>query len=142
MKTTIANKQYSMQSNNKKWNHIMNDFKDEITLCFTNEKTPFCIYDLKNIYFRYEVYMNPTDRDLFDLLHEIGHIQTNNTSMKRCEEEFYATQWAINHADKYNIKISEQTLNDFQDYIWMWREVGIKHRAKHMPSKQQLTLIY
>lgn len=139
MKTIILDN-YSTNSKSEKWNKIMNDFKDKITLCFTKEKTPFCRYDLKNIYFRYEVYKNPTEDDLFDLLHEIGHIQTNNTSMKRCEEEFYATQWAIEHIEKYDIKIPKERLKEFQKYIWMWRDVGIRHRAKNIPSKQQLKL--
>lgn len=133
---------YCINSNNKKWNKIMNDFKDEITLCFTKEKTPFCRYELKNIYFRYEIYKNPTENDLFDLLHEIGHIKTNIVGMKRCEEEFFATQWAIDNMKKYNVTISKDLLSDFQNYIWMWRDVGIKHKAKTIPTRKQLTLRY
>ena len=129
-------------SKNEKWNKIMRDYNDQITLCFTKEDTPFCRYELKNIYFKYEVYMNPTEEDLFDLLHEIGHIITNHAKMKRCEEEFYATQWAINNLKRYDVEVSNELLDVFQRYIWKWREIGIKHGAKNIPSKKQLTLKY
>ena len=133
---------YCTQSNNQKWNVIMNDFKNEITLCFTNQEVPFCLYDIKNIYFKYEVYKNPSERDLFDLLHEIGHIQTNNIGMKRCEEEFFATQWALDNANKYKVEITSDLIDTFQDYIWTWRDGAIKRKAKNVPSKQQLKLKY
>ena len=34
-------------------------------------------------------------KSTFTLLHEIGHCENNNAKMRRCEEEFYATQWAL-----------------------------------------------
>lgn len=119
----------------------MKDFYNEIILCFTKEEVPFCRYDLKFIYFKYETFLNPSEDDLFDLLHEIGHIITNNHSMKRCEEEFYATQWALDNMGKYNVTIGNERINDFQKYIWKWREQAIKRNAKKVPTKEQLTLI-
>lgn len=137
-----TSKSYCTNSNSKKWNRIMRDYQEDITLCFTDEEVPFCIYGIKNIYFKYEIYKNPTENDLFDLLHEIGHIMTNNTKMKRCEEEFYATQWALDNSKKYGVKVSRDRLSEFQNYIWKWRETGIKLKAKNIPTKQQLKLIY
>lgn len=131
---------YCTNSKNKKWNNIMEDFEDKIILCFTNEETPYCIYDLCLIYFKYDVYKNPTENDLFDLLHEIGHIMTNKVGMKRCMEEYLATQWALDNSKKYNVKISKKRIQEFQDYIWKWRDIGIKHNAKIIPSKLELTL--
>lgn len=135
-------KSYCMNSNNTKWNNIMKDYLNDVTLCFTTETTPYCLYEIGNIYFTYEKYKNPTERDLFDLLHEIGHIKTNKTGMKRCMEEYLATQWALDHAKKYKVKVTKGLINIFQKYIWDWRETGIKHKGKNMPTKEQLTLHY
>ena len=38
---------------------------------------------------------------LFELAHEIGHIMTKTSKMRRCESEFYATVWAIQELNKY-----------------------------------------
>lgn len=53
----------------------------------------------------------------FDLLHEIGHIETTKSYMRRSEEEYYATVWAINKCKEYNISIPEKIIKDYQDYI-------------------------
>ena len=53
----------------------------------------------------------------FDLLHEVGHIENNNAKMRRAEEEYYATVWAIEKAEEYGITIPEKTIREYQDYI-------------------------
>ena len=60
--------------------------------------------------------------------------------MKRCEEEFYATQWAISEMKKYNYEISDKRKDEFQKYIWKWRDTSIKLKAKTVPSREELTL--
>lgn len=54
---------------------------------------------------------------LFDLCHEIGHIETTKSSMKRAEEEYYATIWAIDRFKEYGIEIPEHVLHVYQRYI-------------------------
>lgn len=136
------NNDYCINSNNKKWNDIMKDYKDTLLLCFTDESIPFCRYDLGNIYFKYDTFKNPDEEDLFDLLHEIGHCMTNEKGMKRCLEEYLATQWALDHMKKYNVKITRKRIEKFQKYIFKWREIGIKHGGKNMPTVEQLKLRY
>ena len=34
-------------------------------------------------------------KSTFTLLHEIGHCENNNSKMRRCEQEYFATQWAL-----------------------------------------------
>lgn len=135
-------REFCINSNNVKWNNIMNDFKDDVLLCFTNETTPYCLYKIKHIYFKYEIYKNPDDEDLFDLLHEIGHIMTNKSGMKRCMEEFLATQWALDHMKLYKVNITKKRIEKFQNYILEWRDIGIKHKGKNMPTIKELTLNY
>lgn len=53
----------------------------------------------------------------FDLLHEIGHIETTKSNMRRCESEFYATQWAIDRAKEYGMEVPANVIKDYQDYI-------------------------
>lgn len=53
----------------------------------------------------------------FDLFHEIGHIETTKGWMRRCEEEYYATVWAIEKAHEYGLTIPEHIIKEYQDYI-------------------------
>ena len=41
----------------------------------------------------------------FELLHEVGHIVSNKSTMRRCEQEYYATVWAVERAKEYGLTI-------------------------------------
>ena len=53
----------------------------------------------------------------FTLFHEIGHIETTRSSMRRAEEEYYATVWAINKCKEYDLEIPAKVIKVYQDYI-------------------------
>ena len=53
----------------------------------------------------------------FTLFHEIGHIMNNRGGMRRAEEEYHATVWAIAECEKYGIKIPSKIIEEYQDYI-------------------------
>ena len=76
----------------------------------------------------------------FTLLHEIGHIETTTSKMRRCESEYYATVWAIETAKKYGLVIPAKTIAFYQDYINRTHDRGIR-RGGNLPdiSKFQLT---
>lgn len=78
----------------------------------------------------------------FTLLHEIGHIENNNSKMRRCEEEYHATVWAIEIMKQYGIadKISEKTKRLYQRYILMERDRGVRRGGANYPTEEQLTL--
>lgn len=76
----------------------------------------------------------------FELLHEIGHIENNTADMRRCEEEYYATVWAIERCKEYGVVIPEKIINDYQQYIWMERDRGVRRHGVNYPSKEELTL--
>lgn len=76
----------------------------------------------------------------FELLHEIGHIETTKTSMRRCEEEFYATQWAIDVAEDYNMDIPQKIIDEYQNYIDMELARGLRRHGKNYPTKYDLKL--
>lgn len=55
---------------------------------------------------------------VFDLLNEIGHIETTKSSMRRCESEFFATVWAIKTAKEvYHLEFPESIIKRYQEYI-------------------------
>lgn len=56
-------------------------------------------------------------RSTFTLLHEIGHIETKTSSMRRSESEYYATCWAIDRCKEYGLEIPENILHVYQLYI-------------------------
>ena len=66
----------------------------------------------------------------FDLLHEVGHVETTKSNMRRCESEFYATQWAIDRASEYGIEIPKSVIKAYQDYIDMELARGIRRHGK------------
>lgn len=55
----------------------------------------------------------------FDLFHEIGHIENNHGKMRRAEEEYYATVWAIVKCKEYGLTIPPKIIKVYQDYIDM-----------------------
>lgn len=62
----------------------------------------------------------------FTLLHEVGHIETTKSGMRRCESEFYATVWAIERCREYGIKIPKKVIDDYQEYIDEEKDRGIR----------------
>ena len=53
----------------------------------------------------------------FELFHEIGHCETSTKTLKRCEEEYYATCWAIDRMKEYGLNIPERILHIYQRYV-------------------------
>lgn len=76
----------------------------------------------------------------FTLLHEIGHIVTTKAWMRRCEEEYYATQWAIDRCKEYGLTIPEAIIDRYQDYIDRERGRGIRRHCNNLPELEDLKL--
>lgn len=76
------------------------------------------------------------------LFHEIGHIENNNSKMRRCEEEYYATVWAIDRLREYGIldKVSIKQKELYQNYIYNELARGVRRGGKDYPTKDELTL--
>lgn len=55
----------------------------------------------------------------FALFHEIGHIMTTKSRMRRAEAEYYATVWAMDKCKEYGLVVPEKTIMEYQDYIDM-----------------------
>lgn len=73
-------------------------------------------------------------RSTFDLFHEIGHIETNHSGMRRAEEEYYATAWAIDRFKEYGIPMSLRTLFVYQRYILVEIARGMRRGGKEYPE--------
>ena len=72
----------------------------------------------------------------FTLLHEIGHIVANASWMRRAEEEYYATMWAIEECGKYGIEIPQKTIDLYQEYIDMTADRGVRRGGKNYGKLQ------
>lgn len=55
----------------------------------------------------------------FTLFHEIGHCMTTKGWMRRAEEEFYATEWAIDRCKEYDLDVPQSIITEYQEYINM-----------------------
>lgn len=80
-------------------------------------------------------------RSTFSLLHEIGHIETTTSSMRRCESEYYATVWAIERCREYNIPVPRYIIERYQAYIDMEKARGLR-RGGSCYEKLDLWHIY
>ena len=78
----------------------------------------------------------------FALFHEIGHVETHHSKMRRCEQEYYATAWAIEKLKEYGIadKITASTKKLYQNYIYEELRRGTRRGGKGYPTKKELTL--
>lgn len=123
----------------KEIKELLSYYTHKYNVIIVSNNYSYCYLDEDNIYLNISVLQNPTIDNVFEFLHEVGHLETNTTKMKRCMQEYLATQWAIDEYQKYGIKPSKETIDIYQEYIYGWRERYIS-RSKTMPSKNEITL--
>lgn len=68
--------------------------------------------------------------DMFRLLHEIGHCEIFDGRFNQATKEFKATQWAISHCKQYNIDVSQEHQQIWQDYIYSFTKAKDKTKYK------------
>ena len=66
----------------------------------------------------------------FTLLHEIGHIVTTKSWMRRAEEEYFATVWAIEECEKYGIEVPKKIIEEYQEYIDDEKDRGLRRGGR------------
>ena len=81
-------------------------------------------------------------RRTFSLMHEIGHIEGSDSKARRCEDEYNATQWAIDHLADYGLDTDADIIEEYQDYIDREYDRGIRRHCKTLPPKKSLQLKY
>lgn len=79
-------------------------------------------------------------KSTFTLLHEIGHCENNNSKMRRCEEEYYATQWAIDKCEELGISLDDKIIERYQDYVYRELERGLRRGGSDYPTKEEMRL--
>lgn len=62
----------------------------------------------------------------FTLLHEIGHIETKKSRMRRAESEYHATRWALKVCKELGLDVPKRVLYDWQMYIYRELAKGIR----------------
>jgi len=76
----------------------------------------------------------------FTLLHEIGHCENNNSQMRRCEREYYATQWALDRCKELKIDVPQNIIDRYQRYVYMELDRGLRRGGCGYPTKEEMTL--
>ena len=94
----------------------------------------------REIVLPHECFSNPREWDILVLLHEIGHIKTNNHKMTRYEKEFHATQWSATEAKKIGFNVKNEWKDVYQGYIWDKRQISINMKAKNVAAKEDLVI--
>ncbi len=104
-----------------------------------NDGERACAYfDIKVVLFPAYKMEHPTEWEVLDLLHEIGHVETNTEEMPRYEREFRATQWAANRAKELKISVKKLYKETYQDYIFDTRTEDLKRKGTKRISKEKL----
>lgn len=70
-------------------------------------------------------------KSTFTLLHEVGHIETTASRMRRCESEYHATVWALQRCKEYGIKVPASIIKLYQDYIDREKDRGLRRGGNH-----------
>jgi hypothetical protein len=67
----------------------------------------------------------------FTLLHEVGHIETDRPGMRRAEQEYHATVWALDRCKEYGIEVPGALIEKYQKYIDLEKARGLRRGGKH-----------
>ena len=78
--------------------------------------------------------------NLFELAHEIGHIMTKTSKMRRCESEYYATVWAIQELNKYSLEVPKKQIAAYQRYIYRELDRGLRRGGSGYATKEDMDL--
>ena len=122
-------------------NNLYLKYKWNFTLEFADTDGFYSYIISKRIIIPRSVKTHQTEWSLFAFLHEIGHIMTNTPEMKRCTQEYLATQWALDEAKRIGFNVPKSYIKTYQDYIWGWRNRAIKLKAKVVPAEDELRLV-
>lgn len=75
----------------------------------------------------------------FTLLHEVGHIMTNKSTYRRCEQEYYATVWALKEArEYYGLDIPDSIIKEYNRYVKMEHDRGVRRNGKLPPYETMI----
>lgn len=105
------------------------------------EADGMCYSELRLIFINEEDFNDPDICSLFTLYHELGHIYNNESWMASCEEEYYATVYAINKFKSIGLTLPDSRKRDYQTYINNhWREN--KNDGLKVPYKKDLQFVW
>ena len=122
-------------------NYLYLKYRNEMSIEFKNGDGEYYSYIISRVVtLPIAIKKEQTEWSLFAFLHEIGHVKTNTPKMKRCVQEYLATQWAIDEAKRIRFSVPKDILDVYQKYIWDWRNTSIKHKGKNVPTAESLLL--
>lgn len=115
----------------KKIPQALKEIRDEVKQIFFNsgkyrlthkcfcgtDSVAHCHLEFGLVFQSKEDFETLTPENLFDLLHEVGHLETNTEGMTRQEEEYFATEWALQRMKLYDFRLPKARQRQFDDYI-------------------------
>ena len=60
--------------------------------------------------------------------------------MRRCEDEYYATQWALDRCNELGIEVPSKIVKKYQDYVYRELDKGLRRGGSGYPTKEEMTL--
>ena len=60
--------------------------------------------------------------------------------MRRCEQEYYATQWALDICKEYGIKVPQNIIDRYQRYIYRELDRGLRRGGSYYPTREEMSL--
>ena len=111
-------KNYWIQQMNK----IISEYDGKYAFYSTKEFSAYCYIGSKEIYVPQGYKRHPDSKSLFDIYHEIGHLETNTLDMESYQQEYLATVWAIHACNERNIYIPPRIITMYQRYIYEHRD--------------------
>ena len=113
--------------------NIINQYADKHTFIWTYKETAFwAMRHCNRIGVPYELRNSSDVINIFNILHEVGHLETLEEKQTRATREFLATQWAIKELNKMKMKLPIERQKLFQDYIYSFS------KAKNKETKYKL----
>lgn len=121
-------------------NYVWLKYHNKMEIVFENENDRdfYALIVSRKVILPKSIKKEQTEWSLFAFLHEIGHILTNRSTMKRYEMEYLATQWALDEAKRIGFQVPREYISTYQRYINSYA----KKIKRNPPKFENLMLKY
>lgn len=117
-------------TNTEKIDSIIKTYNKKYMFILNDDKQSFAFSKNGIIVLHLDKWRKPNAFFIFSVLHEIGHCETYQDGQNNVTKEYLATQWAIDHCKEWNVNLSKQDQNDWQEYIYSFTKA--KDKSKYL----------
>lgn len=120
----------------KLMNEIREKYKSKMYFCVgTYEGVPYSIVMYRMVFMPQKAYSRPSAWNIMCLLHEIGHIMTNEEDMPEYMKEYLAIQWSAEEANRIKFDVEDIWKDCFQQYIYDYLEKEPYKKRKEVDKR-------